>query len=154
LAKHQTSEDHIALLEELSQWIIDQWTTYPRRWIPASLVVDVQQRITERKFHWIAEALKSARASTQDKRKPVSNDADTPAARNEKPTTSDRRAAVDAYLAEASTRSGKRVTRTDFWKAAGYRSRTEFERWQRCDARTTEAACRAFERILREKPHL
>ncbi len=62
--------------------------------------------------------------------------------------------AVDAYIEEVYRQTGKRITRTDIWKSARYKSRTEFERWQRCDARATSAAHERFTRILAEKPHL
>src|SRR5262249_25657642 len=45
----------------------------------------------------------------------------------------DRRAAVDAYIEEVYKRTGKHITRTDIWKSARYKSRTEFERWERND---------------------
>jgi hypothetical protein len=67
----------------------------------------------------------------------------------------DRRAAVDAYIAEVLNRTGKTITRTDIWKAAKYKTRTQFERWERHDKRETKAADEAFTRILfAEKPHL
>jgi len=67
----------------------------------------------------------------------------------------DRRAAVDAYIDEVFNRTGKRITRTDIWKKAGYKSRTEFERWERNDPnRPNKAAHENFTRILSEKPHL
>ena len=68
--------------------------------------------------------------------------------------SSSRRQLVNSYIDDVKARTERRITRTDFWKAAGYRTRTEFERWQRNDARATRSATRAFERILREKPHL
>ena len=45
----------------------------------------------------------------------------------------DRRAAVNAYIEEVFSRTGKRITKTDIWKSARYKSRTEFERWERND---------------------
>src|ERR1022692_495314 len=66
----------------------------------------------------------------------------------------DRRAAVDAYIEEC-RKAGKRVTRTDIWKKAGYKSRTEFERWERNDPnRPNKSAHERFTGILAEKPHL
>ena len=68
---------------------------------------------------------------------------------------SERRAAVDAYIAEVLSRTGRQITRTDFWVAAGYKSRSEFERWERNDPkRPNKAAHKAFSRVLSEKPHL
>jgi hypothetical protein len=67
----------------------------------------------------------------------------------------DRRAAVDAYIEEVSSRTGKRITRTDIWKSARYKSRTEFERWERNDLEhPNKTANQRFTRILTEKPHL
>jgi hypothetical protein len=66
----------------------------------------------------------------------------------------DRRTAVDAYIEEVFCATGKRITRTDIWKSARYKSRTEFERWERFDKRATKTADQRFTRILSEKPHL
>lgn len=66
----------------------------------------------------------------------------------------DRRATVDAYIDEVFRRTGKRVTRTDIWKSARYKTRTEFERWERKDRRATKTAHERFTGILTEKPHL
>jgi hypothetical protein len=75
---------------------------------------------------------------------------------NEPPRTgADRRAAVDAYIEEVFNRTGKRITRTDIWKSARYKSRTEFERWERNDLEhPNKTANQRFTGILAEKPHL
>jgi hypothetical protein len=66
-----------------------------------------------------------------------------------------RRVAVDAYIEEVFNRTGKRITRTDIWKSARYKSRTEFERWERDDLEhPNKTANQRFTRILTEKPHL
>jgi hypothetical protein len=65
-----------------------------------------------------------------------------------------RRKAVDDYIAEVQAKTGKLITRTDIWKAAGYRNRTQFERWQRNDPRCTAAADRNIRQILQRKPPL
>ena len=75
------------------------------------------------------------------------------------PTTrsepTDRRATVDAYIEEVRTRTGRRIPRKAIWRAAGYTTRTEFERWERRDTKhPNKAADKNFTRILREKPHL
>jgi len=68
---------------------------------------------------------------------------------------SDRRAMVGAYIEEVRTKKGKRITKKDIWTAAGYQTRTEFERWERQDSKhPNKAAHENFTRILREKPHL
>lgn len=67
----------------------------------------------------------------------------------------DRRKAVDAYIDEVFSRTGKRITRTAIWKLARYQSRTEFERWERNDTKNpNKTAHERFTRILIEKPHL
>jgi hypothetical protein len=62
---------------------------------------------------------------------------------------SDRRASVDTFLEAVFRQTGKRINRSDLWKKAGYKSRTEFERWERDDPRTTNAARRNFSRLLK-----
>ena len=61
---------------------------------------------------------------------------------------------MDAYIEEVFLKTGKRITRTDIWKSARYKDRTDFERWQRDDPRSTKAANERFTRLLNEKPHL
>jgi hypothetical protein len=64
------------------------------------------------------------------------------------------RAKVDAYIAEV-RRSGREITRADIWKAADYKSRSEFERWERNDSkRPNKTAHRRFTQVLTKKPHL
>ena len=66
-----------------------------------------------------------------------------------------RRAAVGAYIAEVLQTTGKRIFFKDIWEKAGYKTRTEFERWKRCDPKhPNQAADKAITRVLREKPHL
>ncbi|MCC6486394.1 MAG: hypothetical protein IT364_02760 [Candidatus Hydrogenedentes bacterium] len=68
---------------------------------------------------------------------------------------SDRRAAVDAYIEEVFVKTGRRITRSDIWRMARYKSRTEFERWERNDHKNpNRTAEERFARILAEKPHL
>jgi hypothetical protein len=49
------------------------------------------------------------------------------------PIAASRRALVETYRDHEFKRTGQRPTRTRIWKAVGYRSRTEFERWERND---------------------
>ncbi len=67
-----------------------------------------------------------------------------PAADTADDNGADRRAAVDAYIEEILERTGKRITRTDIWKLAGYKSRTEFERWERDDPEQRKTRSRAY----------
>ena len=70
-----------------------------------------------------------------------------------------RQRAVDAYIQEVLQKKNKRITRTEFWKAAGDKTRTEFERWESYwyenrGRKGNEAAHVRFTAILKEKPHL
>ena len=65
-----------------------------------------------------------------------------------------RKERVLAYIAEVEKLTGQRITKTEIWRAAGYKSRTEFERWERKDIRATSAADQNISRVLREKPHI
>jgi hypothetical protein len=70
-------------------------------------------------------------------------------------TVGDRRAMVNKYIEDVFRIKGKRITRTEIWKMAKYKSRTEFERWERNDPKNpNKAANERFMRILTEKPHL
>ena len=70
-------------------------------------------------------------------------------------STENRRAMVDAYIDEVFNETGKRITRTDIWRAVRYKSRTEFERWERNDKnKPNKTAHERFTRLLQEKPHL
>lgn len=65
------------------------------------------------------------------------------------------RARVNDYIDEVQRVTGKRITRADIWKEAKYKSRTEFERWERQDPmRRNKTAELNFERVLTEKQHL
>ncbi len=67
---------------------------------------------------------------------------------------------VDAYIDECLQKKGKKISRTMIWKTAGYKSRTEFERWERYfyetrNRKANAAAAQLFRRLLlKEKPHL
>jgi hypothetical protein len=70
-----------------------------------------------------------------------------------------RRAAVDAYIEEVFKATGRRITRTEIWKKAGDKSRTEFERWEslwyeKKHRKPNGAANRRFTQILTNKPHI
>lgn len=63
----------------------------------------------------------------------------------------DRRAAIDTFISKVSE-AGRKITRKDIWTVAGYKDRTEFERFQRGDTRTTQSATANFNRVLNVKP--
>ena len=62
---------------------------------------------------------------------------------------------INRYIDEVLKRTGKKITRSDIWRCAGYKTRTEFEKWQRNDPKkVNKSAADRFGRILSEKPHL
>jgi hypothetical protein len=67
-----------------------------------------------------------------------------------------KRELVNDYIEEVFKKTRKRINRTAIWKAAGYKTRTEFERWERDDPqKRNKTAHERFMRILTtEKPHL
>jgi hypothetical protein len=66
----------------------------------------------------------------------------------------ERKSRLAAYVREVELATGQRITKTMFWRAAGYTERSEFHRWQSGDERTTQQAIRKFAHILDRKPHL
>ena len=78
---------------------------------------------------------------------------------NDANSGTDRRKAVDAYIEEVFSRTGKRITRTDIWKSLRYKSRTEFERWEsrwyeKVGKKPNASANRRITNFLTQKPHL
>lgn len=63
-----------------------------------------------------------------------------------------RKAAVDAFIDVVTDATGRRIKRKEIWAAAGYNDATEFQRFQRGDARTTKRATAAFNRVLKMSP--
>jgi len=70
------------------------------------------------------------------------------------PVAAERIAKVDSYIEEVFRIKKKRISRCDFWKSAGHRTPTAFERWQRNDPRSSKSDDRSFTRVLTRKPHL
>ena len=62
-----------------------------------------------------------------------------------------RRGEIDAFISTL-TYAGRKISRKNLWTVAGYRNPTEFQRFQRGDARATQSATTAFNRILRMSP--
>jgi len=65
--------------------------------------------------------------------------------------TTDRRNAINAFILKVAD-AGRKITRKHIWIVAGYQDRTEFERYQRHDTRTTASATHAFGRVLSMNP--
>jgi len=67
------------------------------------------------------------------------------------PVTPSWRELIDTFIAKL-TESGRKITRKNIWTVAGYKNRTEFERFQRGDVRTTRSATANFKRVLGMAP--
>jgi hypothetical protein len=64
-----------------------------------------------------------------------------------------RRGKVDQFILKVKlAKLGRKIIRKDIWTMAGYGDRTEFERYQRYDKRTTQAAVTNFDRVLKMTP--
>jgi hypothetical protein len=123
-----------------------------------------RDRLAERVAHWKAEAISRARHmqagqhSHSSSRKAEANSGSAAEAQQAmldgRRHSANQRQVVDAYIEEVLQMTGKHITRTDIWKSARYKTRTEFERWERDSPRATKTAHERFSRILREKPHL
>ena len=61
------------------------------------------------------------------------------------------RTRIDNFLRRMAEVLPRRVTRADFWRVAGYREATQFERWQRGRHVSAGSAAR-FENVLRLPP--
>ena len=96
-------------------------------------------------------------AATRDS-KPVFGAAEVVQANSALPelrTKAERRAAVNAYIDEVFQQTGKRITRKQIWQAARYKSRTDFELWQRNHPKATKTAHNRIMRLLFiDQPHL
>jgi len=120
--------------------------------------------IAGRKRHWYAEAVRrlgngevSSRSGVNPTAPDVAVLASGPAPQRVPltlETAQDRKAAVQAYIQEVWDATETRITKADIWRKARYKSRTEFERWERRDPKATDAAHQRFARLLAEKPHL
>lgn len=62
-----------------------------------------------------------------------------------------RRMAVNGFITKLAE-AGHKIIRKNIWTVAGYRNRSEFERWQRDDSRTTKSAVANFGRVLGMTP--
>jgi len=150
-------------LSELSNGVIQHAETMTSGWtspLPgaplnrARFFQELSIKLAARSSHWKSEGLKRARelANTESSDPPVAVKS-----RIGEPVDckAERRALVDAYIEDVFRSTNKRITRKAIWQAARYQSRSEFERWERCDGRATATADERFRRLLIiEKPHL
>lgn len=61
------------------------------------------------------------------------------------------RAQVDHFIETVGTATGRRITRTDIWRVAGYTEATQFERFQK-NSRASAGSITKFNRILQLEP--
>jgi hypothetical protein len=61
------------------------------------------------------------------------------------------RAMIEAFMTKMAE-SGRKITRKNIWTVAGYKDRTEFQRFQSGSPRTTQSATLSFNRVLKMKP--
>lgn len=100
----------------------------------------IQLSVAGRRQDWLGEAVE--RISIGSSESTAKADSDSPM---------DRRAAIDAFIARLE-RAGWKITRKDIWMSAGYKDATEFQRFQRGDAKATKSAVSNFSRILTMAP--
>jgi hypothetical protein len=67
------------------------------------------------------------------------------------PSSDDRPGQVDAFIAAVLNDTGRKITRRDIWRVAGYEDKTQFSRWQ-ANKRATQKASNVFPRIIKLNP--
>ena len=150
---------HGATNDRICREFIDLYGHMPELW--SRFIGRIHTAISRRAVHWLAAHAERAvqggfpKANQADTTEP-SGDESTgtepgPAVRGTNGNGTDRRAAIDAFMLKVNE-AGRKITRKDIWTAAGYKNRTEFERFQRGDKRTTRAASSSFNRVLRMTP--
>jgi hypothetical protein len=146
---------YMVVVEHLVREAWEEHTGLPPEQLrPASEETEEDARAIEaRKTLWVTAGYKRLAYPDQQQTSDVENTSLEPLA-SAVAVAGTRRAAVDAYIAEV-RQNGKEITRSNIWKAAGYGSRREFERWERNDSeRQNKTADRRISQVLREKPHL
>jgi len=146
---------YMVVVEQLVREAWEEHTGLPPEQLrPASEQTEEDARAIEaHKTLWVTAGYKRLAFRDQQQTSDVENTSLEPLA-SAVAVASTRRAAVDAYIAEV-RQNGIEITRSNIWKAAGYGSRSAFERWERNDsARQNKTADRRISQVLREKPHL
>jgi hypothetical protein len=145
--------------EDLAIWFFEEGTYLSHTVLPSLAPLDLSESdlrairltVTARGEHLKAQILRRFVETEGTKTQ-------TPAmatyANAKDPVAAERRAQVDAYIDEVYRLTARRISRTDIWKAAGYKARTDFEHWQRNHPRATKRANERFTRLFKDKPHL
>ena len=145
--------------EDLAIWFFEQETYLSHIVLPSLAPLDLSESdirairltVTARGEHLKAQILRRLVETEGTK---TQKSATAKYAHAKDPVAAQRRAQTDAYIDEVFRLTGRRISRTDIWKAAGYKSRTDFEQWQRNHPRATKTANERFTRIFKDKPHL
>jgi hypothetical protein len=141
-------EGYEALLVFFKSVAWEEFTGYQREILLARgrFLAGVEEELNKHEQEWLTKARE--RIAPQPETVSVTGLAD-------KRVPTDRRKAVDDYINEVFHRTKKMITRTDIWKSAGYKTRTEFEKWERRDPKKQNMTANVrLTRILAEKPHL
>ena len=164
------------LIESFLSWLdLMKFPTWIQR---SELRTELNLRLAQRSAYWLGEAFKLARESedsragraaateptttslqsTEDGQEGTDTELSAKMLRatatSDLRTAEGRNEAVDQFLREANA-SGwarERLTRTDFWKAAGYQNRHAFYDWLNVRRRTTSNAKRDFPQLLSTSP--
>jgi hypothetical protein len=96
------------------------------------------------------EAPESNAVAQQSTAKPSKADLVHP--QNSSSPKKDRKVLIDQFIAKVLDSTGRKITRTEIWTAAGYLDATEFQRFQRHDKRTTRSSVSNFSRVLNMEP--
>ncbi|MBZ5577379.1 MAG: hypothetical protein LAP40_12535 [Acidobacteriia bacterium] len=96
-------------------------------------------QLQERYREQIVETLDGRTSAWQQRSLPVARPGHNP------------RSTIDAFIQNVA-RAGAKINRTDIWTVAGYKDRTEFERYQRKSTRTTASATKNLGRVLSLSP--
>jgi hypothetical protein len=145
--------------EDLATWFFEQDTYLSHIVLPCLFPLNLSESdlrairltVTARGEHLKSQILRRLGETEGAKAEsPVS----APSANPKSSIAAQRRALIDAYVEEVYRLREKRITRAAIWKAAGYKTRTQCERWERDDPRQTKLVHQHIMRVLREKPHL
>ena len=87
------------------------------------ILLDTRNRLGAQIQHWKAEA-RRYRGQQEEQQADCELSVSVNPAIGTLSTQSERRAAVDAYIAEVDTKTGKKITRKDIWRSARYQTRS------------------------------
>jgi hypothetical protein len=145
----------VSELEKYEQGMLEEIRR--RKWAPAMKQISgpfETEPCVDETWHFVVEDIdefvqgRLARAFWLNKDRNVP--APVPGAELERVETRTRRV-IDQFILTVGA-AGRRISRKDIWTVAGYKERTEFERFQREDSRLTDSARNNFTRTLNMLP--